>query len=331
LFNRPHGAILPLGAGYAGPEIASLGLEDKDGGNLSAKIVSGEAVELFLAAGAELGEGPVWDDRRQELWWVDIARGRVHRCSPTGDDRVMAEMNVAVGSIALTEDDGTVVVAATRDLVLLRRTGDTSHLVTVGDVVDGGILNDCRCDPAGDLWVGVTTEGETEPIGCLRLVTPALEVRTVLEGLTIPNGIDWSPDGQWMYFADSPTLRVDAYRFENTRLGPSTTFVSVESGGGMPDGLTVDSEGAVWVAYWDGWRVQRHLADGSLDIVVELPVAKVTSCTFGGADLRDLYITTAAYQLSAAETKAQPAAGGIFRVRVDVPGLPARRFPLPTS
>src|SRR5215831_19849836 len=92
---------------------------------LNARIVSGEAVELFLAAGAELGEGPVWDDRRQELWWVDIARGRVHRCSPTGDDRVMAEMNVAVGSIALTEDDGAVVVAATRDLVLLRRTGDT--------------------------------------------------------------------------------------------------------------------------------------------------------------------------------------------------------------
>jgi len=243
----------------------------------------------------------------------------------------MAEMNVAVGSIALTEDDGMVVVAAGQDLVLLSPTGDTSHLVAVGDVVDAGILNDCGCDPAGNLWVGVTTEGETEPIGCLRVVTPALEVRTALGGLTIPNGIDWSPDGRRMYFADSPTLRVDAFPFDDTRLGPSTTFASADPGTGIPDGLTVDSEGAVWVAYWDGWRIERRLPDGALDLVVELPVAKVTSCTFGGSDLRDLYITTAAYELSPEDQKAQPAAGGIFRVRVGVPGLPTRRFPLPTS
>ena len=294
-------------------------------------MVTGPDVELFLDAGAELGEGPVWDDRGQELWWVDIAHGRVHRCSPTGHDRVMVEMNAAVGSIALTEDDGTVVVAAGRDLVLLRPAGDTSHLVTVGDVVDGGVLNDCGCDPAGNLWVGVSTEEETEPIGCLRVVTPALEVRTVLEGLTIPNGIDWSPDGRLMYFADSPTLRVDAFPFEDARLGPPTTLARAGPSRGIPDGLTVDSEGGVWVAYWNGWRVERHLPDGSLDVIIELPVAQVTSCAFGGGDLRDLYVTTAAYALSPEERKAQPAAGGIFRVRVDAPGLPVRRFPLPAS
>jgi sugar lactone lactonase YvrE len=298
---------------------------------VSTRVVTGPDVELFLDAGAELGEGPVWDDRGQHLWWVDIAHGQVHRCSSTGDDRVMVEMNAAVGSIALTEDDGTVVVATGRDLVLLRPAGDTSHLVTVGDVVDTGVLNDSACDPAGNLWVGVSTEGETEPIGCLRIVTPALEVTTVLEGLTIPNGIDWSPDGRWMYFADSPTLRVEAFPFENTRLGPATTLARADPGGGMPDGMTVDSEGGIWVAYWDGWRVERHQPDGTLDLIIELPVAQVTSCTFGGGDLQDLYVTTAAYSLSPEERKAQPAAGGIFRVRVDRLGLPARRFPLPTS
>lgn len=175
-----------------------------DGGHVGAKYFAGADVELFLDAGAELGEGPVWDDRCQVLWWVDIAGGRVHRCSPAGRDRVVMDVDVAVGSVALTESDDTVVVAAGRDLVLLHPTGNTSHLITVGDVVDRGVLNDCSCDPAGNLWVGVSTEEEIEPIGCLRAVTPALEVTTVLGGLIIPNGIDWSPDGRWMYFADSP-------------------------------------------------------------------------------------------------------------------------------
>jgi sugar lactone lactonase YvrE len=298
---------------------------------MGAKFFAGADVELCLDAGAELGEGPVWDDRCQELWWVDIVGGRVHRCSPAGRDRVVLDVEAAVGSVALTESDDTVVVAAGRDLVLLHPTGDTSHLITVGDVVDGGVLNDCRCDPAGNLWVDVSTEGEIEPIGCLRTVTPALEVTTVLAGLTIPNGIDWSPDGRWMYFADSPTLRVDAFPVQGTQLGSPTTLTAVEPDQGVPDGLTVDSEGAVWVAYWDGWRIQRYLPDGTPDVIIELPVAKVTSCTFGGRDLRDLYVTTAAYDLSAEERKSQPAAGGIFRVRVDAPGLPARRFAVPTS
>ena len=298
---------------------------------MSARVISGSAVELFLDAGAELGEGPVWDDRAQELWWVDISAGRVHRCSPAGHDRVALQVGEDAGSVALTETDGTVVVAAGRDLVLLHPAGDTSHLVTVGDVVRTGVLNDCNCDPAGNLWVGVKTEAETEPIGCLRVVTPSLQVTTVLDALTIPNGIDWSPDGRWMYFADSPTLRVDAFPVQDERpgsprLGPPTTLALAEPGQGIPDGLTVDSEGAVWVAYWDGWRACRYLPDGTLDTVVEVPVAKVTSCAFGGEDLRELYVTTAAYELSAAERTAQPAAGGIFRVRVEVPGLPARRF-----
>jgi sugar lactone lactonase YvrE len=298
---------------------------------VSARVIARSDVELFLDAGAELGEGPVWDDRSQELWWVDITGGRVHRCSPAGHSRVVLDVNAAVGSVALAGGDGTVVVAVGRDLVLLYPTGETSHLVTVGDVVHGGVLNDSRCDLAGNLWVGVSTEAETEPIGCLRVVTPSLEVASILGGLTIPNGIDWSPDGRWMYFTDSPTLRVDAFPFAGTRLGSPTAFATVEPGHGIPDGLTVDSEGGVWVAYWDGWCVKRYLPDGSLDVVIELPVAKVTSCTFGGEDRRELYITSAAYGLSGEERKVQPAAGGIFRVRTDTRGLPTRRFALETS
>jgi hypothetical protein len=185
-------------------------------------------------------------------------------------------------------------------------------------------------DPVGNLWVGASTEGETEPIGCLRIVTPALEVRTVLEGLTIPNGIDWSSDRRWLNFADSRSLRVEAFPFENARLGPPTTLARVDPGQGIPDGLTVDSEGAVWVAYWDRWRVQRHLPDG--------PSTSSSSCPWPRSRAAPSApvtcgISTSRQRPTGSPRRTEGPARGrpVFRVRVDTPGLPTRRFPLPTS
>ena len=299
---------------------------------MSATVITAADVEVFLAAGAILAEGPVWDDRRQQLWWVDITAGQVHRASPAAGglrarDEVVAELRCPVGSVAMTEDDR-LVVAAGQDLMTLHPDGSISQLVAIGRDVAGGVLNDCGCDPEGRLWVGVTTETESEPIGCLRTVSPALEVSTVLTGLTVPNGVDWSPDGRLMYFADSPSGHVQAFAFNGGRLGRPVPLTQDGAGQGLPDGLTVDSEGGIWVAYWDGWRVERRLPDGSLDMLVELPAAQVTSCAFGGPQLRDLFITTAAHGLGAAERASQPSAGSIFRVRPGVTGLPARRFPL---
>jgi sugar lactone lactonase YvrE len=293
------------------------------------RVLRDQDVDVVLEAGAALGEGPVWDEVRQELWWVDISGHQLHCWSPASGDRVALDAGTAIGSVALTAD-GRVVAAVDQDLVLVTADGGMRVLVTVGDVVEGGVLNDCGCDPDGNLWVGVSTAAETEPIGCLRVVTPGLEVTTVLDGLTVPNGIDWSLDERLVYFVDSPARRVDVFASRPRALGERSVLAVIDSGDALPDGLTVDREGGIWVALWDGWSVRRYLPDGTLDVVVELPAAKVTSCAFGGDDLEDLFITTASLDLTTPADRAeQPLAGAIFRVRPGVAGRAARRFSLP--
>lgn len=290
------------------------------------RVLRATHADVVVDAGAALGEGPLWDDARQVLWWIDMMGHQVHRWSPGSGDEVILDAGTVIGSVALTAD-GRLAVAVDRDLVVVDPDGGSASLVAVGDGVPGGVLNDSGCDPDGNLWIGVSTEEETEPVGCLRVVTPDLQVTTVLTGLTVPNGIDWSPDERLVYFVDSPARRIDVFPAGRKALGTRATLAVIETDA-MPDGLTVDREGGIWVALWDGWSVRRYLPDGSLDLVVELPAAKVTSCAFGGEDFRDLYITTASCDLTAAERAAQPLAGAVFRVRTEVAGSPARRFAL---
>jgi sugar lactone lactonase YvrE len=150
----------------------------------------------------------------------------------------------------------------------------------------------------------------------------------VVEDVTISNGLGWSPDGTTMYYVDTPTLRVDRFDFDPASgdISNRREFVTIREGGGRPDGLTVDSEGAVWVATWPGYGVHRYLPDGTLDAIIPLPVSNVSSCEFGGPDLLDLYITTAWELLSEEEHAAQPLAGSLFRTRVEVPGKPRVPF-----
>ena len=146
--------------------------------------------------------------------------------------------------------------------------------------------------------------------------------------VTVSNGIDWSGDGTLMYYADSPTGRIDVFAFDGTdgSLSDRRTFTEIDAGAAVPDGLCVDAEDHVWIALWDGWAVHRYRPDGVLDRVVELPVARPTSCAFGGDDLGELYITSASVRLSAAELEAQPWAGGVLALRPGVNGRLPNRF-----
>ena len=177
--------------------------------------------------------------------------------------------------------------------------------------------NDGACDAAGRLWVGTMALDERSPVAGLYRVDPDLSVTTVLTGTTISNGLGWSPSGRRFYFIDSPTRQVDVFdcdlaagTIENRR-----PFARVEVEDAVPDGLAVDAEGCVWVALHGGWGLHRYSPDGELMGVVDLPVARVTSCCFGGDDLRDLYVTTRREGLSDAERGAaaagrRPAAPG---------------------
>ncbi|HEX7496902.1 MAG TPA: SMP-30/gluconolactonase/LRE family protein [Candidatus Limnocylindrales bacterium] len=295
--------------------------------------------ELVLDAHAELAEGPLWDVERQVLWWVDITAGRVHRFDPaTGADAVV-EIGRPVGCVALCEDGGLVVAAPE---ALLALNPETGVLEPIARFAPGPVplrCNDGTCDPQGRFWIDrLALDRAPGASSLVRLGAPGpvsewTGFETVLRGLTIPNGLDWSADGKRMYFVDSPTRVVSVFDFDATSgaIANGRPFAHVDTSLGLPasavpDGLTVDEEDCLWVAVWGGGCVLRFTADGSLLARIDIPVARVSSCAFGGTDLTELFITTAWEDATPDELAAQPSAGGIFRARPGVRGRPAGRL-----
>lgn len=279
--------------------------------------------ELALDARADLGEGPVWDARSGELLWVDIMAGLVHRFDPlVGRTRsfdagqpVGAAVTRAAGGYALALRDGFAI--ADEDRVTLVAPVDRERQELR--------MNDGACDSRGRFWAGTMHLDSTPGAGSLYRLDRDGEVETVLTGVTISNGIAWSPDDTGMYYVDTPTLGIDGFDFDAATgaIRGRRRLVTIEEDAGSPDGLVVDAEGCLWVALWEGWAVRRYAPDGELLGVIELPVARVTKPAFGGPGLADLYITTAAAD---APDPAQPHAGGLFRAHVGTHGLPAHAY-----
>jgi sugar lactone lactonase YvrE len=282
--------------------------------------------DVAVEACAELGEGPRWDAASSTLLWVDIPGHRVHRYDPaTGGDS--AELVPGLVSLALPRRRGGAVIGLPDGVHLLD--GESSPLlVPIESERTGTRTNDGACDDAGRLWVGTMALDERSPAGALYRVGPDLSVTTVLTGTVISNGLGWSPSGRDFYFIDSPTRRIDVFDCDpgSGALEDRRPLAAVEVEGAVPDGLAVDAEGGVWVALHGGWGLRRYTPDGELAAVVDLPVACVTSCCFGGDDLCDLYVTTRREGLTASELAAQPLAGALLRLDVGVAGLPTHAF-----
>jgi sugar lactone lactonase YvrE len=189
-------------------------------------------------------------------------------------------------------------------------------------------LNDGRCDRQGRFWVGSMHDRGGSPTGSLYRIDPDHRSHRVRDGITVPNGLAWSPDGRVMYFTDTPSRTILAYDFDgDTGMpGASRVFARVPDGAGYPDGATVDAEGFLWSAHWDGWRVTRYAPDGRVDRVLELPVQRPTSCAFGGDRLDVLYVTSASNGLAPEDLARGPRAGGLFAGEVGVCGLPEPRY-----
>jgi sugar lactone lactonase YvrE len=285
-------------------------------------------VELVLAAGTELGEGPVWDDRRERLLFVDILRGDVHAFHPpTGTDRVV-NVGRAVGAVALTTR-GDWVLAAGRGFVRANpETGHTTAMVDVEREDANTRMNDGAVDPAGRFWAGSCSLVGEAGRGTLYRLDPDGAVHRMLSPVTTSNGIDWSPDGRTMYYVDTRTRRIDAFDFDAAAgtFANRRPFVDFAGQAGRPDGLVVDAEGAVWVALWEGGAVRRYTSDGQLDRSVAVPAPLTTKCAFGGPALQDLYVTTATRGLDARARADKPLSGGLFRLRPGVAGQTTRRF-----
>ena len=285
------------------------------------------APELLVQHDAFVGEGPVWDSRIGRLLWVDIPNNAVFVTDPADGSTIQRRLPMAVG-VVLPRASGGYVAALQDGFYALPEGGEPELIAPVEASNPATRMNDGETDPQGRFWAG-TMGWHAEPgLGSLYRLDPDGTVRRMVEGVSISNGLGWSPDGTTMYYVDTPTYRVDRFDFDpvSGTISGRREFVTIREGGGRPDGLTVDSEGAVWVATWPGYGVHRYLPDGTLDAIIPLPVSNVSSCEFGGPDLRDLYITTAWELLSEEEHAAQPLAGSLFRTRVEVPGRPRVPF-----
>jgi sugar lactone lactonase YvrE len=289
--------------------------------------------ELVQDARAEIGEGPIWDDQTGRLHWVDIRAGLVHRFSPAdGSDRVL-DIGQPVGSLGLGAAGG--MVLALRDGFGLVPAGadKPTQLIEVEKELTGNRMNDGRCDAAGRFWAGTMSAAMEHVVGAGSLYRleesegELLPVR-VFGGLTVANGIDWSPDGRLMYYIDSPTQRVDVFDFDPDlgTVSARRPFVEIPTSDGLPDGMVVDAEGGVWVALFRAGRLRRYSPAGAIKQEVEVPVTLVTSAAFGGPAFGDLYITTARHRLQPAERATQTHAGSLFRCRPGPVGRPSHRF-----
>jgi sugar lactone lactonase YvrE len=282
--------------------------------------------ELVLDARAILGEGPVWDAEAGVLWWVDIEGRQIHRFHPsTRADTTIATPSM-VGAVALRARGG--LVAALADGVdrVDVASGAFERVLELGEPPNVR-SNESKCDPAGRLLVG-TMAYDYAPIGSLYSIDAGGSVRRLLGDLEIANGMAWSADGGTFYYIDSPTRRVDAFDYDlaTGSIARRRPWLVFDDPIAKPDGMAIDSEGGLWIAFWGAGEVRRYGPDRSLDVVVRVPAKQVTSAVFGGPDLRDLYITSATTELTSAQRAEQPLAGGLFHVRIPVAGLLPDRF-----
>lgn len=261
--------------------------------------------DVAVRAEATLGEGPTWDGER--LLWIDILGARLHTYDPVSGHRSVRVLDQHIGAVKPRAGGG--LVLNLRDGVALLDPDDSFRWLH-HEPLPGRRANDAAVAPDGSLWAGTMRYDEAPGGGTLSRITGDGTHRTVLDDVAVSNGTGWSPDGRLMYYIDSPTRRVDVFDHESGRLSGRRPFVEIEDGAGFPDGLTVDADGCVWVALWDGGAVRRYTPDGTLDHVITLPTPRVTACAFGGPDLTDLYITTARVGLDAPH----PVAGSLLVV-----------------
>jgi sugar lactone lactonase YvrE len=275
--------------------------------------------EHFISIGSKLGEGPLWHPQQELLYWVDIEGHCFHRFSLDTLIHESIPVGQPVGCLAFRKSGG---------LVLALRDGlgfwdpDHKKLEIIQNPEaerENSRFNDGRVDRKGRFWAG--TLGDDAHSSLYRL-DPDGSLHVMESGISISNGIGWSPDNSLMYFTDSPAGVIYVYDFdlETGSISNPREFVRVPPEDGVPDGLTVDQEGYVWSAHWDGWRVSRYDPEGGVDRVIYLPIQRPTSCAFGGPNLDQLFITSAWTGLSEAERKDQPFAGDLFMLPTDVQG-----------
>jgi sugar lactone lactonase YvrE len=281
-------------------------------------------VDAPYAARCDLGEGPHWNAVTGRLTYVDIDAGTIHQLDPATGTETAARIEPPVSFAIPIADSSERVCGTGADLTLLDGHDAPVGKVTVEPGKPGNRFNDGKADPAGRLWFGSMSLARTHGEAAFyRLDVAGLS--TIDDAVTISNGLDWDVERQRMYYIDSPDQRIDVFSYDvvSGEIENRRRFATIDPADGLPDGLTVDVDGGVWVALFRGGAVRRYDPNGSLADTIRLPTTCPTCPVFGGDDLATMFVTTSRHRLTGAERAAQPLAGAIIVVDPGVSGRPS--------
>lgn len=283
-------------------------------------------VKNIVACQNILGEGPLWNPEEQAIYWVDINGQKIQRFFPETKKYEAFEVPKKVCVIAFRQKSGIICGAEDGFYFWDAITKKMEFINHPEKGKSEARFNDGKVDRMGRFWAGTMTfQGASS---ALYRMDKDLSVHQMDSGITISNGVGWSPDNKTMYFVDSMRYVIYAYDFDlaTGSISHRRDFIQLKESIGIPDGLTVDSEGYIWCAIYDGWKVMRFDPAGKVDSEVTMPVSKPSSVMFGGKDLDELYITSIADGLSLDEKAGQPMAGDLFMVKPGVKGLAEPEF-----
>lgn len=282
--------------------------------------------ECLLEEQNELGEGPVWDDRLQELLWVDVEGRRLQRYRPSDGRKMQYQMEQKISAVVPSEDGTWLMALADGFYRFDLETGSTTLIAYTEEETATNRLNDGKCDPAGRFWAGTMSSWENRNGHLYVLEDGKLTKR--LSEIGCSNGLAWTAEGTVMYYIDTFENFVYAFDYDAAtgQIANKRIVITFPEGEGSPDGMSIDSEGMLWIGHWGGWQIGRwNPLTGDKLATIPIPVRNVTSCAFGGENLDELYITTARIGNDEQQLSQQPLAGALFRVKLDVAGLPVRR------
>ena len=283
--------------------------------------------EIAAELDCDLGEGPYWDNAQQELYFVDITKKQVKIFTPADSSVKTIQFDQVVSAVFL-DQESELIVAARDGVFTASQDGALKTLLAPIEPDDSSIrTNDAKCDSTGRMWVGTMAFDFTPGVAAL-FSLDSTGLREVVPELTIANGMGWSRDQKSMYFIDSPTGRVDIFdcNLQSGELKNRRPLITFDVAAGIPDGLTTDEDGGIWVAFFGGGEVRRFDPSGELTHVVTLPVKQVTSCCFGGKDMSELFITTARYAMNAESLAKEPLAGSLFKIITTFKGSKSNRY-----